>query len=275
VRHPEDVPIYDDIGGSYRATRRPDPRIAAQIHSALAVKGTVLNVGAGAGSYEPPQTIVAIEPSMVMIAQRTPGSAPCVRAAAEALPLRDKCADAAMAILTVHHWDDVAAGIAQLRRVTRCRIVILTWDQLVLENFWLLSEYLPEAAAISRALAVPIDRLVELLGGADVQSVPVFHDCTDGFGAAYWRRPEAYLDPTVRAGISMLAQPGDGALADGLGRLAADLRSGQWQERHADLLELEYLDAGYRLLVSDLDNGLTPSDQPRTERGDSDTNPTM
>ena len=247
--------VYDAIGRSYHTTRRPDVRIAEQVHSALPIDGTVLNVGAGAGSYEPAQTIAAIEPSMVMLAQRPPGSAPCVQAIAEALPLRDKCVDATMALLTVHHWDDVAAGIAQLRRVTRRRIVILTWDQAILRNFWLLSEYLPEAEAISDAHAVPIDRLVELLGGADVQSVPVFSNCTDGFGAAYWRRPEAYLNPVVRAGISMLAQAGETTLADGLAHLAADLRTGRWRQRHADLLEMEHLDVGYRLLVSDLDVG--------------------
>ena len=255
MAHPERVEVYDAIGRSYRATRRPDLRIAAQIHSALPVEASVLNVGAGTGSYEPSQTIAAIEPSRVMIAQRSPGSAPCVQATAEGLPLRDKCVDAAMALLTVHHWDDVSTGIAQLCRVTRRRIVLFTWDQTVLRDFWLLSEYLPEAAAISQAHAVPIDLLVELLGGAEVQSVPVFHDCTDGFGAAYWRRPEAYLDPMVRAGISMLAQAEEAALAYGLARLAADLRSKHWWRRHADLLELEHLDVGYRLLVSDLDDG--------------------
>lgn len=252
MAHSEVVKVYDEIGRSYRVTRRPDPRIAAQIHAALPIGGTVVNVGAGAGSYEPPRTIAAVEPSMVMIAQRPANSAPCVRAAAEALPLRDNCVDAAMALLTVHHWADVATGIAELRRVTRRRIVVFTWDQTVIRTFWLLSEYLPDAAAHSDAHAIPIDELVELLGGADVQPVPVFHDCTDGFGAAFWRRPAAYLDPAVRAGISMLAQAKQGALTDGLARLAADLRCGQWAQRHADLLELTQLDLGYLLLVSDL-----------------------
>jgi hypothetical protein len=242
---------YDRIGASYPATRQPDPRIASQVHTALSMMGTVVNVGAGTGAYEPPQTIAAVEPSMVMITQRPSGSAPCVLATVEALPLRDKCVDAAMAMLTVHHWSDVAAGIRQLRRVTRYRIVVLTWDQAVTRNFWLLREYLPEAARISDALYVPVNHLVELLGGAEVQTVPVPYDCTDGFGAAYWRRPEAYLDPTVRAGISMLAYAGESGLADGLSRLAADLRSGKWHERHGELLGQEQLDAGYRLLISD------------------------
>lgn len=242
---------YDRIGATYRATRRSDPRIASQVDAALSMMGSVVNVGAGTGSYEPPQTVAAVEPSMVMIIQRAPGSAPCVQATAEALPLQDNCVDAAMAMLTVHHWSDVAAGIDQLRRVTRYRIVILTWDQTVTRNFWLLREYLPEAARISAALYVPVDHLVELLGGAEVQTVPVPYDCTDGFGAAYWRRPEAYLDPAVRAGISMLAYAGEVALAEGLTRLAADLRSGQWHQRHSGLLEQQQIDAGYRLLISD------------------------
>jgi SAM-dependent methyltransferase len=242
---------YDRIGASYGSTRRPDPRIASQVHAALATMGSVVNVGAGAGSYEPAQTIAAIEPSTVMITQRPPGSAPCVQAVAEALPLRDNCVDATMAILTVHHWTDLAAGINELRRIRRHRIVVLTWDQTVLGNFWLLREYLPDAARINEALYVPIERLVQLLGGARVHTVPVAHDCTDGFGAAYWRRPDAYLDPTVRAGISMLAYADERDLGEGLARLAADLRSGQWHQRHAELLEQQQLDAGYRLLVSD------------------------
>lgn len=242
---------YDRIGTSYCTTRRPDPRIAAQVHAALSMMSTVLNVGAGTGSYEPPQTIAAVEPSMVMITQRPPGSAPCVQATAEALPLRDKCVDAAMAMLTVHHWNDVAVGIDELRRVTRDRIVVLTWEQTVTRNFWLLREYLPEAARVNDALYVPVDHLVELLGGAQVQTVPVPHDCTDGFGAAYWRRPEAYLDRTVRAGISMLAYASEAALAEGLARLAEDLRSGHWHQKHSAMLELEQLDLGYRLLISD------------------------
>ena len=163
-RHPESVTTYDRIGRSYRVTRQPDPRIAAKVHAALSGMHTVLNVGAGTGSYEPAQTIVAIEPSMVMIAQRPPGAAPCVRAIAEALPLREACVDASMALLTVHHWGDVAAGIRELRRGTRHRIVVLTWDQAVMRDFWLLREYLPEARRTSEGAAVPVDELIELLG---------------------------------------------------------------------------------------------------------------
>ncbi|MGY1581447.1 methyltransferase domain-containing protein [Streptomyces sp. MN13] len=245
--------IYDTLGVTYGRTRRPDPRIAARIEAALADAADVVNVGAGTGSYEPARTVLAVEPSRVMLAQRPPGSAPAVRAVAERLPLRDDAADAVMALLTVHHWSDLAAGIAELRRVARRRVVILTWDQEVFrERFWLVRDYVPQAAAFDDTRAVPVGRLVALLGGARVTAVPVPHDCVDGFGAAYWRRPRAYLDPEVRAGISMLAQTGEDVLAPGLAALADDLASGRWRERHAGLLAQDSLDVGYRLLVADL-----------------------
>jgi SAM-dependent methyltransferase len=211
----------------------------------------VVNIGAGTGSYEPAQTIAAIEPSQTMIDQRPPGAAPAIRATAEHLPLRDNCADAALAVLTAHHWTDLAAGIAEMRRIARDKLVVLTWDAEVIgEKFWLLSEYLPEARAADAALAVPMDRLVWLLGDPVVTPVLVPHDCTDGFAAAYWRRPDAYLDPAVRAGMSLFTKTGKGMADVGLARLAADLRSGCWQYRHAELLELAELDLGYRLLAA-------------------------
>ncbi|MBC6449391.1 class I SAM-dependent methyltransferase [Actinokineospora xionganensis] len=243
---------YDTIGAGYATTRKPDPRIGAQIDQALGDAATVINVGAGTGSYEPPQTVLAVEPSSVMISQRPTGSAPVLRACAESIPLADNSADAAMALLTVHHWTDLAAGIAELRRIARERVVILTWDQTVTRAFWLLDEYLPEAIPLDDARAVPINQLATMLGGARIETVPVPHDCTDGFGAAYWRRPEAYLDPVVRAGMSMLAQTGEPALQPGLARLAEDLATGRWHDKHADLLALDTLDAGYRLLIADL-----------------------
>jgi hypothetical protein len=245
------VVIYDAIGLTYATTRQPDRRIGAHITTALGDVKSVINVGAGAGSYEPPQTILAVEPSSIMIRQRPAGTAPVVQACAEALPLADHAADAVMALLTVHHWSDIEAGIAELRRVAGRRIVILTWDPRVFRTFWLVSEYLPQAAALDDAQAVPLSQLNALLGGARVEPVPVPHDCTDGFGAAFWRRPEAYLDPVVRSGISMLARTGDDALRPGLDRLATDLESGRWHDRHRDLLGREDFDAGYRLLVAD------------------------
>lgn len=243
--------VYETIGRTYAATRRPDPRIDEQIRSALRGMRSLINVGAGGGSYEPPQTVLAVDPSSVMLRQRPTTAAPAVQAWAEALPITDRAADAAMASLTVHHWSDVAAGITELRRIARRRVVILTWDQRVTRDFWLMSEYLPVVAEFEDQRAVPVPRLVELLGGARIGTVPVPHDCTDGFGPAYWRRPAAYLDPVVRAGMSMLAQHDDAVLRPGLQRLAADLASGSWHRRHRDLMELECYDAGYRLLVAD------------------------
>jgi len=244
--------IYDTIGATYTTTRRPDPRIAAQIHAALGDAETVINVGAGTGSYEPRQTVLAVEPSAVMIAQRPVGTAPAIQAAAESIPLGDDAADAVMALLTVHHWTDLEAGVAEMRRIARRRIVVLTWDQSVTRETWLLSEYLPEAAAFDDARAIPVAHLAALLGATRIEPVPIPHDCTDGFAVAYWRRPEAYLDPVVRAGISMLAQTGEEAIAAGLSRLADDLSNGRWHDRHADLLTLDATDVGYRLMVAEL-----------------------
>ncbi|WP_026248494.1 class I SAM-dependent methyltransferase [Streptomyces sp. LaPpAH-108] len=243
---------YDTIGATYADTRRPDPRIAATIHQALGNAASVINVGAGTGSYEPPQTVLAVEPSAVMIAQRPAGSAPALEAAAESIPLADNSADAAMALLTVHHWSDLEAGIGELRRIARQRIVILTFDPDINRRFWLLEEYLPEAAALDGTRAVAVEQLATLLGGARIETVPVPHDCTDGFLAAFWRRPEAYLDPEVRAGISLFAQTSEKVLQPGLARLSDDLSCGRWHQRHADLLHREALDAGYRLLLADL-----------------------
>ena len=243
--------LYDTIGLTYTATRRTDPRVAALINRALGDARSVINVGAGSGAYEPPQTVLAVEPSTVMIRQRPAGAAPVVQARAEALPVADGAVDAALAVLTVHHWTDLEAGVAELRRVARRRIVVLTWDHEVTREFWLLREYLPEAAAVDQEMAIEVDRLAALLGGARIEPMPVPHDCTDGFAAAYWRRPAAYLDPVVRAGISMLARAGDERLRGGLDRLAADLESGRWQAQHPDLLDREDLDVGYRLLIAD------------------------
>jgi SAM-dependent methyltransferase len=249
--HPR-MALYDSIGQTYSSTRRADPRIAAAIADALGDAASVVNVGAGTGSYEPGQTIAAIEPSRVMIEQRPPGSAPVVQALAEHIPLRDRCADAALAVLTVHHWSDVAAGVAEMRRIARRRLVFFTWYPRAFASFWLLSEYLPEAAKVDAVMAEPIRVLSRLLRDAEVRPVLVPHDCTDGFAAAYWRRPDAYLDPAVRAGISVLAKTGEDALRTGLVRLARDLRTGRWHRNHADLLQLDSLDIGYSLVIAEL-----------------------
>ncbi|MCM0638886.1 class I SAM-dependent methyltransferase [Cellulomonas wangsupingiae] len=244
--------LYDDIGRTYTATRQADPRIAAQIDRALQGASTVVNVGAGTGSYEPPTTVVAIEPSLTMIDQRPVGAAPAVCAVAESIPLEDDAVDAALAVLTVHHWTDLERGIAEMRRVARRRVVVLTFDETMTRDFWLLRDYLPAAREYDRAHAVPMGRLVAALGPCEVEAVPVPHDCVDGFAAAWWRRPAAYLDPAVRAGISVLSRVGDAEIRRGLERLEHDIATGAWAERYADLLALDELDAGYRLVTLDL-----------------------
>jgi SAM-dependent methyltransferase len=245
---------YDRTGATYSLTRRPDPRIAAVIDRALHGLTSVANIGAGTGSYEPSQTVVAVEPSRVMIDQRPPATAPAVQAAAERLPIRTDAVDAAMAVLTVHHWADVAAGVSEMVRIARRRVAILTWDDTIFRQFWLLREYLPAAAETDARLAVPISTLISLLGDdrVSIMSVPVPYDCIDGFGGAYWRRPHAYLDDTVQAGISMLSLTPRTQLQEGLSRLRSDLITGAWHRRHADLLDKTELDLGYRLLTSDL-----------------------
>ncbi len=241
---------YDRIGTTYASTRRPDPRIQAAIWDALGDAETVVNVGAGSGSYEPPQTVLAVEPSAVMIAQRPAGLAPVVQASAEAIPLADDAVDVALAVLTNHHWDDQERGFAEMRRVAR-RVVVFTWDPDFAEAFWLVRDYVPESAAYDRGRFLSLERVAELAGvGATVTTVPVPHDCWDGFFGAFWRSPEAYLDPHVRAGMSNLAHFGaryDAAFA----RLAADIQSGAWKARHRDLLELSEIDLGYRLVVAE------------------------
>lgn len=243
---------YDRTGRDYARTRRADPRVAAMIDDALGGMATVANIGAGTGSYEPARTVVAIEPSRVMIAQRPRDGAPAVQGIAEQLPIRSDAVDAALAVLTVHHWGDLARGVAEMRRIARRRMVVFTWDHTLFRRFWLVSDYLPAAAQTDAELAVPIAKLVSLLGDPRIIPVPVPHDCVDGFGGAYWRRPHAYLDPVIQAGMSLFALTSKAALQQGLSRLRADLDSGVWDRRHEDLLDGKQLDLGYRLLVADL-----------------------
>ena len=242
---------YDRIGQTYTATRATEPRIAARIWAALGDARTVVNVGAGTGSYEPPdREVTAVEPSAVMIAQRPPDAAPAVQASAEALPFEDASFDAAMAVLTIHHWSDFPGGAAELRRVARDRVVVLSWDPTYAGRFWLSAEYFPEAWQRDDVANFPsVAEQAAAFGDAEVEVVPVPWDCRDGFFSSFWRRPDAYLDPTVRAGISVLAKRSEDELADGLGRLHEDLESGAWARRHADLLERDELDLGYRLFV--------------------------
>ena len=240
------VPLYDRIGRDYSARRKPDPRIAEAILRALGDAGTVVNVGAGAGAYEPTdRQVVAVEPSMTMIAQRGAGSAPVIRASATALPFRDDSFDAALAVLTVHHWPDRQLGLSELRRVARSRIVVLTWDRSS-PGFWL-TDYFPEILDIDRRIFPASGEFGRSLRPVSMETVPIPHDCTDGFLGAYWRRPAAYLDERVRSAISTFSKlSGVEAAID---RLSADLESGEWDRRYGEILTRTELDLGYRLIV--------------------------
>lgn len=242
--------LYDSIGRDYASYRRPDPRIARAIVAALGEARDVVNVGAGSGSYEPrDRRVVAVEPSLTMIRQRSGDAATAVQAVASALPFRDEAFSASLAILTVHHWQEQSRGLEELARVARERVVLLTWDPDECD-FWLTNEYLPEAIELDRACMPTMADLRRIYGRIRVESVPIPNDCSDGFMAAYWRRPEAYLDAGVRSAISTFAKLTDAA--SGLQRLADDLRSGEWQRRFGDLLERSEIDPGYRLVVADL-----------------------
>jgi SAM-dependent methyltransferase len=243
---------YDTIGRGYARGRRPDPRIAARLAAAVGDAQSVLNVGAGAGSYEPPdRRVIAVEPSAVMLAQRPSGAASAVRARAEALPFPDRAFDATMAILTLHHWADRARGFAECARVAQRRVVVLTWDPAA-DAFWLVRDYFPQFLEADREVFPAMAAYDEAFGpGArvEVAPVPVPRDCVDGFLGAYWARPEAYLDAAVRAGISSFARPDTEA---GLARLRADLATGAWHARHGHLIAADEMDLGYRLVVGHL-----------------------
>jgi len=240
--------LYDTIGVGYSHLRKPDSRIAKAIHRALGDAKSVLNVGAGTGSYEPTDRVVtALEPSAEMIRQRPQGLAKAYRGVAEALPFADLEFDAAMAVLTVHHWSDLRAGLLEMRRVAKGPLVILTFDPKS-PYFWL-ADYLPEIAELDKPVMPELSAFDRVLGKTKVEIVPVPCDCTDGFLGAYWRRPHAYLDPRVRSAISTFAKIDD--VSSALSRLADDLASGVWEERYAHLLSAESLDVGYRLVVAE------------------------
>jgi SAM-dependent methyltransferase len=246
-------PVYDRIGAGYAVTRRSDPRIARAIDAALGDARTLANVGAGAGAYEPKnRRVVAVEPSGTMLRQRAASAAPCIQAVAEHLPLRNDSVDAVLAVLTIHHWMDRAGGLAELRRVARRRVVVLTWDPAAHDHFWLTTEYFPEIVTLDIPRVPSIADFERSLGPIRVTPVLIPHDCVDGFLGAFWQRPEAYLDPAVRGSISGFAQLDPEAVRRGVTRLAADLQSGRWEARHGKLRAQEHHDVGYRLVVAEL-----------------------
>jgi SAM-dependent methyltransferase len=240
--------LYDEIGVGYGNARRPDPRIAAAIARALDQADTVVNVGAGTGSYEPSdRPVVAVEPSVTMIRQRRVGSAPCVRASASALPFRDAAFAAALAVLTMHHWADRARGLAELARVAQSRIVIVTWDPAT-SGFWLVDDYFPEIVELDRPIFPTMEELRRAFGRVEVHPLPIPHDCVDGFLGAYWRRPHAYLHAAVRDAISTFSKIH--TVEPGLARLRRELEDGTWERRYGDLLTRSEMDLGYRLVTS-------------------------
>jgi SAM-dependent methyltransferase len=241
------VAKYDTIGVDYADLRKPEPRIAALIDRALGQARTVVNVGAGTGSYEPTdRDVTAVEPSAEQIRQRPAIAAPAIQGHAEALPFADKSFDAAMAVLTVHHWSDQAKGMAEMRRVSRGPIVLLTFDPAQRGNW--LGDYLPGLAELDDVQMPPLSAYEAWLGAVEIMPVPVPHDCADGFLYAYWRRPHAYLDPRIRRGMSSFWAL-EGADA-GLVRLERDLASGAWEARYGHLLAQDSCDLGYRLVVA-------------------------
>jgi SAM-dependent methyltransferase len=246
---------YERHGGGYARLRRPDPRIAALVHAALGEARTVVNVGAGAGSYEPEDRhVVAVEPAAAMRAQRRRDLAPAVDAAAERLPFDDDAFDAAMAMITIHQWADLDAGLRELRRVARGPVVILTYDADVMEDYWL-NAYAPEVIALERSRFPAIGRVREVLGGTStVLDVPIPRDCVDGFSEAYYARPEAFLEAAVRDAQSGWVLTDDDAVARAVAELAADLESGEWDRRHGALREQPTYVGSIRLVVAQPDD---------------------
>jgi SAM-dependent methyltransferase len=244
---------YDSIGESYSNTRREDPRLRERIHAALGDARTVVNVGAGAGSYEPrDRHVIAIEPSDVMAAQRPPDLAPAIRASAGSLPLRDDSVDAAMALVTIHHWDaERETGVRELRRVARGPVIIVTYDPVVSGRMWLAAEYVPEVAHLDDRIFPPPETVAGWLGGdVRIETLPIPRDCTDWMFGSFWAHPERVLDPVSRANTSGFARTDPAIVERVVAQLGRDLESGAWDERHGELRELDAYDAGLRMIVA-------------------------
>lgn len=247
---------YDRIGVYYSEHRRTDPRIAARIDYGLGDAQSVLNVGAGTGSYEPrDRKVIAVEPSAEMIAQRPKESAPVVQTSAEALPFGDDSFDAALAVLTAHHWANLNAGLKEMQRVARRRVIIVTFDSEALEDLWITADYFPEMLALKRPSGASSRDLLEKLPGATSSPVPVPKDCTDLFFAALWARPELLFDEEVVRPMWVWQSISEESRRIGRERLAADLESGAWERRYGHLRAMLEFDIGLRLVVSELNRG--------------------
>lgn len=243
---------YDAIGHGYSRTRREDPTIRDRIHAALGGARTVVNVGAGTGSYEPrDRYVVAIEPSDVMAAQRPDGLAPALRASASDLPLRDGSVGAAMAVLSLHHWDDRQKGLRELRRVARGPVVLLTYDAEVSGRMWLMADYAPEIAALDRRVFPDPKQLGQWLGGPfTIEVVPVPRACADWMLGSFWAHPERVLDPAARAATSGFARLSPHVVERVVSEVSRDLKTGAWDDRYGRLRDLDSFDAGLRLLIA-------------------------
>ncbi|HQR05922.1 MAG TPA: class I SAM-dependent methyltransferase [Gemmatales bacterium] len=248
---------YDTIGQGYSKTRREEPSFRERIHAALGSARTVVNVGAGAGSYEPrDRYVVAIEPSDVMAAQRSSGLVPAIRAGAGDLPLRDKSVDAAMAVLSLHHWDDWKKGLSELRRVARGPVVLLTYDVEVCVRMWLLADYAPEIAELDRRIFPDPKQLGHWLGGQlTIEVVPIPRNCADWMVGSFWAHPERVLDPTARAGTSAFARLSPDVVERIVSEVSRDLKSGTWDARYGHLRKLDFFDAGLRLVIATCADG--------------------
>lgn len=247
------APAYDRMGVDYSEVRRADPRFEVAIWDALGHAKSVLNVGAGAGSYEPSdREVIAVEPSPVMIAQRPAGAAPAIQGVAESLPLEDGSVDATMGVFTMQHWDDVDRGLAEVLRVTRDRVVLLTLDLDVTAEMWLCRDYLPEIVEHDRGMFPTIAHLEATLPNLRVDTIPVPSDCSDGFCVALWSRPEAHLDPGVRRSSSTWHLLPAAVVERGLDRLRRDIESGEWDRRYGSLRTRASLDVGLRLVTAEL-----------------------
>ncbi|MEP7123644.1 MAG: class I SAM-dependent methyltransferase [Byssovorax sp.] len=244
---------YDTIGHGYSQTRREDPRFRARIHAALGDARTVVNVGAGTGSYEPPDRhVIAIEPSDIMAAQRSPDLAPAIRASAGSLPLRDRSVDAAMTILSLHHWDEEREkGVRELRRVARGPVVILTYDPTISGAMWLMADYLPEVASLDLQIFPPPEEIARWLGGeVRIEKLPIPRDTPDWMLGSFWAHPERVLDASARAATSGFARMASEVVDRVVSDVSRDLASGAWDQRHGHSRKLDALDAGLRLIVA-------------------------
>lgn len=238
--------LYERLGLAYGQARRADPRIDDLVAAAIGDARSVINVGAGTGSYEPSgRYVVAVEPALTMRARRPARAAPCVDASAEALPFDDRSFDVAMAVYTDFHWSDRALGIAEMRRVARRAVVLLTVDSVTADRYWLIRDYFPQG----KDLFAPVADLLSMLPGAEARTVMIPDDCQDGFVQAFWKRPHALHDPEIRSSMALFGRMPDDEVKAGIDRLRVDLQAGTWQQRNDCLLDASSLDLGHRIVV--------------------------